>query len=194
MKNFLFQTLLASLVLAAAPASAATYTFTASGTAIPSTSGVDTWGNPWLIRDFGGVVHFGMPGIFTGGPIASWACPDCLLEVQVSAVATFNGGAPASLTPDNTSTQLFRNITDNSNYNYTIVGNTIDFTAVPGFDIHIGDAVNVWTFFQTPFAAGTNYQVTVTYITDDTCVPEPASLALIGSGLLLAGLVKRRRL
>jgi hypothetical protein len=183
-----------TLLIAAAVAQAATtYTYTATGTANPFTNGSDPFGNPWLIRDFGGDVHFGIPGIFTGGPTI-WSGPDCLSEILVSAKALLPGSTGVPLAPDNASTQLFRNVSDNYNYAYSISNNVIHFVAAPGFEIHTGDTVNAWTFFTNPYPPGTQFQFDVTYVCADCGVPEPTSFALLGAGLIGMSLLKRRRL
>lgn len=98
------------------------------------------------------------------------------------------------MAPDNSAAQLFRNISDNYNFPYTIAGNVIHFVVAPGFEIHTGDVVNAWTFFTNPNPPGTQFQFDVTYVCNDCDVPEPASFAMLGAGFIGVALIRRRRL
>ena len=179
--------------MAAIIAPAATYTYSATGTAAPSTNGVDPFGNPWLISVSGGNVSFQIPGPFAGGP-TQWLCPGCTTDIYVSAEGLFEGGPSTPLLVDGSANNIFRDVSTDSIFSYTISGNTIHYNHSPNPKVSLGDFVTTTTQFVNPFPPGALYSFTVTYVTDDCETPEPASYALLGAGFIGIALLKRRRL
>lgn len=180
---------LAAALFCAAPAQAGAVSFSGTGN-----SGIDPLGNTWLLTpDFDAV--WGEPGFakgliqFNGNGSSSGSA-----DFATSFTFTLQPGVATSIS--NSIFTRFRDTSTSTDWEQVIApdGSSVTFTAPAGTQLSNGDEFFVNVNFTSPIS-GPQFAFTAGWdVGGGTSVPEPASMALLGAGVLgLVGATRARR-
>jgi hypothetical protein len=170
-----------------------------------TTSGTDAYGDPWTYGSTSGGIttgvgagqlSWGIPGL--GAGVTGYGGGTPATNFEISFVLPLGSGLSISTAPSsgyggyNEATRFDDTTTGLEWTTDVLSANEVAFLAPAGEPLSPGDSFFVNVIFNGPASADTSVGFSAFY-TEGSVVPEPATMAVLGIGLLGLGIARRRR-